>query len=223
MDSLANQSRGETLNRNPKIPDAVIKRLPRYYRYLGDLLHMGISRVSSKDLSARMGLTSSQVRQDFYCFGGFGIQGYGYDVEFLYNEIKAILGLDQTFRLIIVGVGNLGTAIGKYLLVKKEGFQLVGLFDANPTLVGHKVGDLEVQDISHLNSFIHENKIDIAALTVPAARARETAVQLVAAGIKGIWNFTPAELKLPPDVFLENVHITDCLMSLGYKIASSQK
>ena len=204
-----------------KIPDAVIKRLPRYYRYLGDLLQMGISRVSSKDLSVRMGLTSSQVRQDFYNFGGFGVQGYGYDVEYLYNEIRKILGLERNFRLIIVGVGNLGTAVAKYLQVKKDGYLLLGLFDAKPSIIGTKVGDLEVQDISLLNDFVKVNAIDIAALSVPARNARETATMLVEAGIRGIWNFTPAELKLPPDVFLENVHITDCLMALGYRIASS--
>jgi redox-sensing transcriptional repressor len=210
-----------SLKSKPKIPDAVIKRLPRYYRYLGDLLQMGISRVSSKDLSARMGLTSSQVRQDFYNFGGFGVQGYGYDVEYLYQEIRKILGLERNFRLIIVGVGNLGTAVAKYLQVKKDGYQLLGLFDANPTIIGKEVGDLEVQDISKLSEFIQEYKIEIAALSVPARNARDTANLLVGAGIRGIWNFTPAELKLPPDVFLENVHITDCLMALGYRIASS--
>lgn len=204
----------------PKIPDAVIKRLPRYYRYLGDLLQMGISRVSSKDLSARMGLTSSQVRQDFYNFGGFGIQGYGYDVESLYNEIRKILGLERNFRLIIVGVGNLGTAVAKYLQVKKDGYQLLGLFDANDSIIGTMVGDLEVQDISKISDFIRTNNIEIAALSVPARNARETATLLVESGIRGIWNFTPAELKLPPDVFLENVHITDNLMALGYRIAS---
>ena len=182
---------------------------------------MGISRVSSKDLSARMGLTSSQVRQDFYNFGGFGVQGYGYDVESLYNEIRKILGLERNLHLIIVGVGNLGTAVAKYLQVKKDGFQLLGLFDAKPSIIGSMVGDLEVQDISKLDAFIRTNKIEIAALSVPARNARDTADLLVEAGIRGIWNFTPAELKLPPDVFIENVHITDYLMALGYRITSS--
>ena len=209
------------MKNKPKIPDAVIRRLPRYYRYLEDLLHMGISRVSSKDLSARMGLTSSQVRQDFYNFGGFGVQGYGYDVESLYNEIRKILGLERNLHLIIVGVGNLGTAVAKYLQVKKDGFQLLGLFDAKPSIIGSMVGDLEVQDISKLDAFIRTNKIEIAALSVPARNARDTADLLVEAGIRGIWNFTPAELKLPPDVFIENVHITDYLMALGYRITSS--
>lgn len=204
----------------PKIPDAVIKRLPRYYRYLGDLLQMGISRVSSKDLSARMGLTSSQVRQDFFCFGGFGVQGYGYDVEYLHSEIRRILGLENNYRLIIVGVGSLGTAVARYLQVKKDGFSLIGLFDANPSIIGTQVGDLEVKDMNSMRQFIRDNKVEIAALSVPARNARETAALLVEAGIQGIWNFTPAELKLPPDVFLENVHITDCLMALGYRIAN---
>ena len=210
------------MNSKPKIPDAVIKRLPRYYRYLGDLLQMGISRVSSKDLSVRMGLTSSQVRQDFYNFGGFGVQGYGYDVEYLHQEIRKILGLEHNFRLIIVGVGNLGTAVAKYLQVKKDGFQLLGLFDANPLIIGTLVGELEVQDINKLPDFIRNNKIEIAALSVPARNARDTANLLADAGIRGIWNFTPAELKLPPDIFIENVHITDNLMTLGYRIANSK-
>ncbi len=211
------------MKNQPRIPEAVIKRLPRYYRYLGDLLKMGISRVSSKDLSARTGLTSSQVRQDFYCFGGFGIQGYGYDVEYLYNEIRAILGLDKNMSLIIVGVGNLGQAVGKYMAVKGDGYKLMGLFDANPAKAGQVIADLEVQHINQLESFIRENNIDIAALAVPAANARDTAAILVAAGIKGIWNFTPAELKLPPSIYIENVHITDNLMILGYKISNSHQ
>jgi len=150
------------------------------------------------------------------------VQGYGYDVEYLHQEIRKILGLEHNFRLIIVGVGNLGTAVAKYLQVKKDGFQLLGLFDANPLIIGTLVGELEVQDINKLPDFIRNNKIEIAALSVPARNARDTANLLADAGIRGIWNFTPAELKLPPDIFIENVHITDNLMTLGYRIANSK-
>lgn len=211
------------MNYKRKIPEAVIKRLPRYYRYLRDLMNMGISRVSSKDLSTRTGLTSSQVRQDFYCFGGFGIQGYGYDVEYLYNEIKIILGLDTAFRIIIVGAGNLGQALSKYMSMEKNGFKVVGLFDIKPGLIGQKIGEIEIRHISELKEFITESDIDIAALTVPAINARETAELLVSCGIRGIWNFAPIEIKVPAHVSLENILLTDSLMVLGYKIASSQK
>lgn len=202
-----------------KIPEAVIRRLPKYYRYLKDLMDMGISRVSSKDLSTRTGFTSSQVRQDFYCFGGFGIQGYGYDVENLYNEIKAILGLDKTFGMIIVGAGNLGQALSKYMFFEKSGFKVIGLFDIDSQLIGKKIGETEIMHICNLKEFIENNDIDIAALTVPAINAREAADFLVSCGIKGIWNFAPIELKLPSNVFLENIHLIDSLMVLGYKIA----
>ena len=204
-----------------KISEAVIKRLPRYYRYLEDLLNMGISRVSSKDLSARTGLTSSQVRQDFYCFGGFGLQGYGYDVEFLYNEIKKILGLDTSFKMIIIGAGNLGQALSKHIPLEKEGFKVVGIFDINPTLIGGKVGDIEIMHINDLEDFVKANPIDIAAITVPAVHARETAAAAISLGIKGLWNFAPAELKVPSHIALENIHLTDSLMILGYKISNN--
>ncbi len=208
---------------NLKVPDCVIKRLPRYYRYISDLKQMGISRVSSKDLGARMGLTPSQVRQDFYLFGGFGIQGYGYDVVQLHVELRKILGLNQNMKLIIVGVGNLGKAIGKYMMVKKDGYNLIGLFDANPQTVGTVIDDLMVSNIATLKAFVQQNKVQIAALSVPARNARETAALLVDAGIRGILNFTPAELQLPDEIFIENVHITDYLMSLSFKISNDSK
>jgi len=205
-----------------KISEAVIKRLPRYYRYLEDLLNMGISRVSSKDLSTRTGLTSSQVRQDFYCFGGFGLQGYGYDVEFLHNEIKKILGLDTTFKMIIIGAGNLGQALTKHIPLEKKGFKVVGIFDVNPALFGVKVGDLEIMNINEVTDFVKANQVDIAAITVPAVHARETAALTIYLGIKGVWNFAPVELKVPPLIALENNHLTDSLMTLGYKINNSK-
>lgn len=204
-----------------KISEAVIKRLPRYYRYLEDLLNMGISRVSSKDLSLRTGLTSSQVRQDFYCFGGFGLQGYGYDVEFLYNETKRILGLNTPFKMIIIGAGNLGQALSKHIPLEKRGFKVVGIFDINPNLIGKKVGDIEIMNVNNLGDFVKEIPVDIAAITVPGVHARETAELVISHGIKGLWNFAPVELKVPSDIALENIHLSDSLMVLGYKISNS--
>lgn len=206
-----------------KIPEAVIRRLPRYYRYLKNLMDMGISRVSSKDLSTRIGITSSQVRQDFYCFGSFGTQGFGYEVEYLYYEIKKILGLDTDFNMVIVGAGNLGQALSKYMLFQKSGFKVAGIFDNDPELIGKKIGEIEIMYISDLNEFIKNNCVDIAALTVPAINAREVAEYLVSCGIKGIWNFAPIELKLSSDVFIENIHLTDSLMILGYKTVENTK
>ena len=149
-----------------KISEAVIKRLPRYYRYLEALLNMGISRVSSKYLIARTGLTSSQVREDFSCFGGFGLQGYGYDVEYLHNEIKTILGLDIPYKMIIIGAGHLGQALAKHLPFEKAGFKIVGIFDINPNLIGERIGDLEIMDVNKLGDFLKECPVDIAAITV---------------------------------------------------------
>lgn len=206
-----------------KIPDAVIRRLPRYYRYLRDLKNMGISRVSSMDLSKRTGLTSSQVRQDFYCFGGFGVQGYGYDVEYLFNEIKAILGLDTPFTMVIVGAGHLGQALCKFMLSGGNGFKVISLFDNNPDLVGTKVEEVEIMHIRQMKEYVQENAVDIACLTVPARNAREVADHLVACGVKGIWNFAPVELNLPPGVIQENIHLIDSLMVLGYKLQAEKK
>ncbi len=201
-----------------RIPDAVIKRLPRYYRYLEDLVNMGISRISSKDLSTRMGITSSQVRQDFFCFGGFGLQGYGYDVEFLHSEIKNILGLNNTYNLIIIGAGHLGQALANHTNFEKRGFRLVGLFDVSPSVIGEKVRDVEILPLDSLASFVENTQVDIAAITVPGAYAREISDILTGLGIKGLWNFAPVELKVPQDVSVENIQLSDSLMVLGYKL-----
>lgn len=205
-------------NRVPS--EAVIKRLPRYYRYLEDLMAMGISRVSSKDLSVMTGVTPSQVRQDFYCFGGFGLQGYGYDVEFLHSEIKKILGLDSTYRLVIIGAGNLGRALANYIPQQIKGFRIVGIFDTDPNQIGKIIGVTEIKHMNELYETIKENPADIAAITVPANFAREVAEQLIDLGIKGLWNFAPVELKVPAHVVIENIHLTDSLMVLGYKLSN---
>lgn len=200
------------------ISPAVIKRLPRYYRYLGDLLKSGIDRISSKELSERMQVTASQIRQDLNNFGGFGQQGYGYNVEYLYNEIAKILGLDKDYNLIIVGAGNLGTAITNYTDFAKRGFYVKQVFDIKPELIGKKIGDIEILGMDSLPDYIENNQVDIAAITVPKEMATETAAKLVKCGIKAIWNFAPVDLRLPKDVIVETIHLSDTLMRLSYSL-----
>ena len=200
------------------ISPAVIKRLPRYYRYLGDLLKSGIDRISSKELSERMQVTASQIRQDLNNFGGFGQQGYGYNVEYLYNEIAKILGLDKDYNLIIVGAGNLGTAITNYTDFAKRGFYVKQVFDIKPELIGKKLGDIEILGMDSLSDYIKNNQVDIAAITVPKEMATETAAKLVKCGIKAIWNFAPVDLRLPKDVIVETIHLSDTLMRLSYSL-----
>ena len=200
------------------ISPAVIKRLPRYYRYLGDLLKSGIDRISSKELIERMQVTASQIRQDLNNFGGFGQQGYGYNVEYLYNEIAKILGLDKDYNLIIVGAGNLGTAITNYTDFAKRGFYVKQVFDIKPELIGKKIGDIEILGMDSLPDYIKNNQVDIAAITVPKEMATETAAKLVKCGIKAIWNFAPVDLRLPKDVIVETIHLSDTLMRLSYSL-----
>ena len=200
------------------ISPAVIKRLPRYYRYLGDLLKSRIDRISSKELSERMQVTASQIRQDLNNFGGFGQQGYGYNVEYLYNEIAKILGLDKDYNLIIVGAGNLGTAITNYTDFAKRGFYVKQVFDIKPELIGKKIGDIEILGMDSLPDYIKNNQVDIAAITVPKEMATETAAKLVKCGIKAIWNFAPVDLRLPKDVIVETIHLSDTLMRLSYSL-----
>ena len=196
---------------------AVIKRLPRYYRYLSDLLKMDITRISSKELSKRMGITASQIRQDLNCFGGFGQQGYGYNVELLFKEIAKILGVDKKFQTIIIGAGNMGQALAHYKNFEKRGFRTIGIFDTDPELIGKKMNGLEVMDMKNLR-ICRRNHVDIAMLTVPYEETRETAERVARLGIRGLWNFSPMDLKLPYDTVIENVHLSDSLMVLGYKI-----
>lgn len=197
---------------------AVIKRLPRYFRYLSDLLLMDITRISSKELSSRMGITASQIRQDLNCFGGFGQQGYGYNVELLYNEIANILGVNSKYQTIILGAGNMGQALAHYGNFEKRGYKTIGIFDVDPKLIGKKINGLEIMDMKTLDDFVNKNQVDIAMLTVPYEHARETAERIARLGIKGLWNFSPMDLKLPYEMVIENVHLSDSLMVLGYKI-----
>jgi redox-sensing transcriptional repressor len=201
-----------------RISMAVIRRLPRYFRYLNDLIKLDIKRISSKELSERMCITASQIRQDLNCFGGFGQQGYGYTVELLHDEIGRILGVDKRFACIIIGAGNMGTALANYENFRKRGFDILAIFDVDPDKIGNKINNLEVRSMDSLDEFVAANKVDIAMLTVPNRYVNEVASKVCALGIKGIWNFSPTDLRLGEDVVVENVHLSDSLMVLGYRL-----
>lgn len=202
-----------------EISRAVIKRLPRYYRYLGELLEENVERISSNDLSKKMKVTASQIRQDLNNFGGFGQQGYGYNVKYLYTEIGKILGLDTQHPMIILGAGNLGQALANYVDFEKRGFKLVGIFDINPVLEGIAVRGIEIQMLSELPLFLKENLVEIAVLTLPKNKAREMADILIENGVKAIWNFAHVDLDTPDDVIVENVHLSESLMTLSYNLS----
>lgn len=202
---------------------AVIRRLPRYYRYLGDLMEKDVVRISSKELSERMKVTASQIRQDLNNFGGFGQQGYGYNVEFLYTEIGKILGLDKTYNMIIIGAGNLGQALANYTDFERRGFVLKGIFDMNPRLVGMTIRGIEIRDIDTLESFMKKTSVNIAALTIPKNNAVKVANDLVKWGVNAIWNFTPTDLNLGKEILVENVHLAESLMRLSYNLKTLEK
>lgn len=204
------------------ISRAVIRRLPRYYRYLGELMENNIVRISSKELSDRMNVTASQIRQDFNNFGGFGQQGYGYNVEFLYMEIGKVLGLERIHNVIIIGAGNVGHAIANYSDFKKRGFVFTAIFDNNTELLGKKVGECEVRSMDMLEEYIQNNDVEIAALTIPKSAAPDVAYKLSKLGVKAIWNFAPTDLNLPDDVLVENVHLAESLMRLSYRIKENE-
>ena len=204
-----------------KVSLAVIKRLPRYYRFLGDLLDDGITRISSKDLSDKMNVTASQIRQDLNNFGCFGQQGYGYNVELLFEEIKSILGLNKTYNLVILGAGKIGQALLNYVKFEKRGFNFIGIFAVDPNIIGTKIRGLEVKNIKDLEKFTKENNVDIAVLAVPKANAYDIYKNVVEYGIKGVWNFSNTELEKEDGVIVENVHLTDSLMTLAYKFNTS--
>ncbi|MBM6947697.1 redox-sensing transcriptional repressor Rex [Mordavella massiliensis] len=202
-----------------EISQAVIRRLPRYYRYLGELLENGVERISSNDLSKRMHVTASQIRQDLNNFGGFGQQGYGYNVKYLYTEIGKILGLEEDHDMVIIGAGNLGHALANYAAFEKRGFVLKGIFDVNPTLKGMTIRGVPIHMMDELEDFVKKNDIEIGILTIPKAKAIEVANQLVSYGVKAIWNFAHTDLNLPEDVIVENVHLSESLMRLSYNIS----
>lgn len=204
------------MKKDAKISNVVIKRLPRYRRYLKELQKKGVDKISSNEFSRLIGYTASQIRQDLNNFGGFGQQGYGYNVGALYNEISAILGLDQEYKMIIVGVGNLGQAIANYTYYYKAGFVVHGLFDVNPRLIGLKINDIEVMDYENIVEYVEDNNIDIGIICTTKDNAQEVADKLCFAGVKGIWNFAPIDLEVPDYVAVENVHLSDSLHSLAY-------
>ena len=206
-----------------EISKAVIARLPRYFRFLGELKDQGVERISSQELSRLMHVTASQIRQDFNHFGGFGQQGYGYNVEYLYTEIGSILGLDKKHHLIIIGAGNLGQALANYMNFERRGFIFTGMFDINEKLYGRQVRGIKVHPMEEMPQFVRENNIDIAVLTIPKEGAVETAKKLVDVGIKAIWNFAHVDLDVPPGVMVENVHLSDSLIKLSYMINQYEK
>jgi redox-sensing transcriptional repressor len=201
---------------------AVIKRMPKYYRYLGELLKNDVDRISSKELSEKIGFTASQIRQDLNCFGDFGQQGYGYNVKDLYNEISGILGLTGDYKTIIVGAGNIGQAIANYTRFNRLGFSLCGIFDTNPKLIGMKIRDVAIEDIDNIDDFLTHEKIDIAIICVPRINAQKVCNVLVENGVKGIWNFAPVDLIVPDNVTVENVHLSESLMTLCYLLKNKE-
>lgn len=206
---------------NKNISMVVIRRLPKYYRYLADLLSRDIQRISSKELSEIIGFTASQIRQDLNNFGGFGQQGYGYNVEALHREIGKILGLDRKYRAVLVGAGNLGQALTNYSGFKNAGFNIEAVFDANPKMIGLKIRDYEIMDSDNIESFVSNNDIDIAILCIPKNGAQAVANKLVSSGVRGIWNFAPIDLEVPSEVIVENVNLTESLFTLSYLMKES--
>jgi redox-sensing transcriptional repressor len=205
----------QQLDKKKNISMAVIKRLPKYQRYLREMLNNDIDRISSKELSEKIGFTASQIRQDLNCFGDFGQQGYGYNVADLYKEICNILGLTKQYKTIIIGAGNIGQAIANYTNFQKMNFDLVGIFDTNPKLCGLKINDIEIRDIDLLGEFLKENNVDIAIICVPSRSAQGICDMVVKGGIKGIWNFAPIDLSIPKEVIVENVHLSESLLTLS--------
>lgn len=201
------------------ISNSVIRRMPRYYRFLGELKSQGVTRISSRELSERMGLTASQIRQDLNCFGGFGQQGYGYNVELLQQEIGSILALDKPKNAILIGVGNLGRAAAQHINYESLGFRLIGLFDRKESLVGQMVKNLPIRSTSTLDEFCRENLPNVAILCIPKEDAKPITEQLIKLGVNGFWNFSHYDIALDyPDTIVENMHFGDSLMTLSYRL-----
>lgn len=211
------------MDKKKNISMAVIKRLPKYHRYLNELLKNDVDRISSKELGEKIGFTASQIRQDLNCFGDFGQQGYGYNVRELTSKISSILGLDYEHNGVIVGAGNIGQAIANYTRFGKMSFDLKGIFDANPKLSGIKIRDIAIEDIDELEGFLSQNSIDIGVVCVPRLNAQKVCDVLVAGGVKGIWNFAPVDLIVPNDVIVENVHLSESLLTLIYLLHDKDK
>lgn len=211
------------MEKSKNISMAVIKRLPKYYRYLGELLKNDVDRISSKELGEKIGFTASQIRQDLNCFGDFGQQGYGYNVRELYNQISLILGLNRQHKAVLVGAGNIGQAVSNYTRFDNMGFTIEAIFDANPKLVGMKIRDIEIKDIDDLPQVLKEETMDIGIICVPRKNAQNVADELIKGGIRGIWNFAPVDLVVPPYVKVENVHLSESLLTLIYLLNQSEE
>ncbi len=208
----------------PEVSGAVIKRLPRYHRYLGDLLREGKLRISSADLSRLMNVTASQIRQDLNCFGGFGQQGYGYNVKYLYGKISELLGVEEGYAAVIVGAGNLGRALASTHMFERRGVNRIAMFDTNPEIIGKSFSDIPVYDIKMLSEFCKKEKVSIGVLTVPKEAAHEVCRIMIDAGVRGIWNFANMELKFPGEkVIVENIHLGDSLMKLCYELKTENE
>ncbi len=201
-----------------KISDAVIRRLPGYYRYLRDLEKIGITRISSQELGARMGLTASQIRQDINCFGTLGQQGYGYNVAELRAHIGSILGLGQKYELIIVGAGNIGQAVAWYPGFSQRGFEPIAMFDVKPDMIGRVIRGVPVYNVTELRAYLAEHPALIGVVSTPARVAQQVAQQMIEGGVRAIWNFAPIDLKVPANVVVNNVHLTDSLLVLTYRL-----
>ena len=210
------------MKENGKISSAVIRRLPRYRRVLRELTNKGIERISSNEMSTLTGYTASQIRQDLNNFGGFGQQGYGYNVQSLYLQIGGILGLDREYRMAIVGSGNLGQAIANYATYYKSGFIVTCMFDVNPKLIGISINGIEVQDSSQMLNYLAENPVDIGIICTTKGSAQDVADILCRSGVKGIWNFAPTDIEVCEDMVLENVHLSDSLNTLSYFITHGE-
>lgn len=206
------------MTQRKKVSEAVIKRLPRYYRHLSQLLEGNVVRISSNELAQRMHITASQVRQDLNNFGGFGQQGYGYNVKMLHTEIGNILGLGQELSCVLIGAGNLGHAVANYANFERRGFKIKGIFDNSPAVIGTEINGITVDSVQNVVPYIKKHKIVIAMLTIPAVSVKELIDDIIAAGIKGIWNFSYLDMEVPKDVALVNVHLSDSLMTLAYKL-----
>ena len=203
------------------ISQAIIRRLPRYYRYLGELKAEGVERISSSELSGLMNVTASQIRQDLNNFGGFGQQGYGYNVEYLYDEIGKILGIDRPHKIVTVGAGNLGSALSGYQNFPRYGFNIMAMFDNDKNKIGSVIHGIPVLPVSQLKDYIRENEIEIVILAIPKEEARQIIHTLEGTSIKGVWNFAHTDFEMPGGIVVENVHLSESLMRLSYEIANS--
>lgn len=206
------------MGKGKKVSMAVVRRLPKYYRYLLELMNKDVKRISSYELSKLTGFTASQIRQDFNNFGGFGQQGYGYNIEELYKQFRSILGLDIQHNGIVIGAGNLGQSIANYKYFDENGLNIVGIFEKNPRLIGFKIRDIPILDLYDIEEFCKQKDIEIAVITTPKEDAQAVADKVISLGIKSIWNFAPLDIKIPSDVVIENIHLSESLMALMFML-----